>query len=169
MADPCSAPKQAQSPGHRESVTPLSPGTDLQVNGIKTLGPKGTYKMSWGSVTFQYFLDFGGGGVGEGKLSLAGVLFLLEFGTLSAGYSESQITLSFSLPSSGLHWQPDGIMDSLRSNSCGQECAGCLPGPCALTMEETRSLTSLLNTWTHNKGQAQVSKWDAFLGWASPA
>lgn len=108
--------------------------------------------MSCGSVTFQYFLDFGGGGVGEGKLSLAGVLFLLEFGTSSAGYSESQITLSFSLPSSGLHWQPDGIMDPLRSNSCGQECAGCSPGPCALTTEETRSLTSLLNTWAHNKG-----------------
>lgn len=58
---------------------------------------------SWGSVAFLYFLDFGGGGVEEGKLSLAGVLLFLEFGTLSAGHSESQITLSFSLPSFGLH------------------------------------------------------------------
>lgn len=39
-------------------------------------------------------LDFGGGGVGEDELSLAKVLVLLEFGTLSAGHSESQITLS---------------------------------------------------------------------------
>lgn len=95
MADPCSPPKQAPTPGHRESVIPLSPRPDLQVNGIKTLGPKGTYKMSCGSVTFQYFLDFGGGGVGKGKLSLAGVLFLLEFGTSSAGYSESQDNVVF--------------------------------------------------------------------------
>lgn len=80
------------------------------------------------------FLYFGGGGVGEGRLSLAEVLFLLEFSTLSAGHSESQIILSFCLPSFGLHWQPDGIMNSLRRNSCGQECVGSLSEPCSLTL-----------------------------------
>lgn len=123
--------------------------------------------MSSGSVTFFCFLDFGGGGVGEGKLSLAGVLFLLEFGTVSAGHSESQITLSFSLPSFGLHWQPDGIMNSLRRSSCGQECAGRVSEPCALTLR--RSLSSSLHTWTQNKGQAQGGKWDALPGRAGPA
>lgn len=90
--------------------------------------------MSWGSLTFLYFLDFGGGGVEEDKLSLVGVLFLLEFGTLSAGHSESQITMSFYLPSFGLHWQLDGIMSSLRSNSCSQECVGSWSEPCSLTL-----------------------------------
>lgn len=39
-------------------------------------------------------VDLEGGGVGEGGLSLAKVLVLLEFGTSSAGHGESQITSS---------------------------------------------------------------------------
>lgn len=39
-------------------------------------------------------VDFEGGGVGEGELSLAKVLVLLVFGTSGAGHSESHTTLS---------------------------------------------------------------------------
>jgi hypothetical protein len=111
--------------------TLLYSGAGLRINGhLKSPGDVGSWfkeelwlGLSGGSVTFPYLLGQSWTlkevEQGRGELPLAKVLVLLEFGTSECWARWIPDNIVFCLPSFELHWQPDGIMNSLRSNAHG--------------------------------------------------